>query len=253
MNAEIQKLHKVWMETRNKAIENTPLPHLNFDDLTNSIINLGPFYYYVIDFYDMSISNISKSITDMHGFDPKTVEFNDILGIIHPDDVDFVGKAEAAVSNFFYTKLGQDKLLKYKINYSFRARMKDGKYALMNHQALVLTLDSNGRYGKSLNIHTRIDHLSNVNTYQFSLIGLNDEPSFLNLHTNAIGQPALNFSKREIEIIKCIAEGLKNTEIAEKLFIATLTVKKHRNNILLKSQSKNTAQLIKSCIMQGLI
>jgi DNA-binding CsgD family transcriptional regulator len=253
MNAEIQKLHGVWAETRNKAIENTVLPQINFNDLTNSIINLGPFYYYVIDFYDMSLSHISQSITDMHGFDPETVVFNDILSIIHPDDVDFVGKAEAAVSDFFYNKLGQENLLKYKINYSFRARMKEGKYALMNHQALVLTLDSNGRYGKSLNIHTRIDHLSNSNTYQFSLIGLNDEPSFLNLNTAAGVQSMLNFSKREIEIIRCIAEGLNNSEIADKLFISALTVKKHRTNILAKSQSKNTAQLIKSCILQGLI
>lgn len=253
MNAEIQKLHGVWTETRNKAIENTVLPQINFDDLTNSIINLGPFYYYVVDFFDMSLSHVSRSITEMHGFDPETVVFNDILSIIHPDDVDFVGKAEAALSDLFYNKLGQEKLLTYKSSYNFRAGMADGTYALMNHQALVLTLDSTGRYGKSLNIHTRIDHLSNKNTYQFSLIGLNNEPSFLNVATDISIRALSNFSRREIEIIKYIADGLSNAEIAAKLFISTLTVKKHRTNILAKSESKNTAQLIKSCILQGLI
>ena len=117
----------------------------------------------------------------------------------------------------------------------------------------MLTMDDNGGYGKSLNIHTRIDHLSNLNTYKISLIGLNGEPSFMNLSLDEGNQDLAEFSKREIDIIKLIGNGLNNTEIAEKLFISPLTVKKHRNNILAKSDSKNTAQLIKNCIVQGII
>ena len=72
----------------------------------------------------------------------------------------------------------------------------------------------------------------------------------INNYTN---QELKEFSKRESDIIKLIGNGLSNAEIAEKLFISTLTVKKHRNNILSKSDSKNTAQLIKNCILQGII
>jgi DNA-binding NarL/FixJ family response regulator len=61
------------------------------------------------------------------------------------------------------------------------------------------------------------------------------------------------FTKREIDIIKYIGDGLNNTEIGHKLFISALTVKKHRNNILAKSNCKNTAQLIKQTVLQGLI
>ena len=60
-------------------------------------------------------------------------------------------------------------------------------------------------------------------------------------------------SDREIEVLSLVAQGKINKEIAEKLFISTLTVKKHRNNILAKSDTKNTAQLIKNCIIQGII
>lgn len=253
MNTEIQKLHEVWFSAENKAKENTSFPQISFDDLTNSIISTGHFYYYVIDFYDMSLSNVSPSIYEMHGFDPKTVIFNDVLNAIHPEDVDFVAKTESLISDFFYKNVGREKMLKYKMNYSFRARMKNGEYALMNHQALMLTLDSEGGYGKSLNIHTRIDHLSNSNTYQFSLIGLDNEPSYMNLNAGNNNQNAPKYSKREIDIIKFIANGLNNNTIAETLFISVLTVKKHRKNILAKSDCKNTAQLIKSCVLQGLI
>ncbi|HKO78601.1 MAG TPA: LuxR C-terminal-related transcriptional regulator, partial [Flavobacterium sp.] len=201
----------------------------------------------------MSLSHISPSIFDIHGFNPDTVAFNDILSAIHPDDVKFVVNAEKAMENFFYKDLGINKLLKYKMSYSFRMRMKNGTYSLINHQALMLTMDSNGKPGKSLNIHTNINHLSNLNTYKVSLIGLNDEPSYLNLSLDEENNDLKEFSKREIDIIKLLANGLNNTQIAEKLFISPLTVKKHRNNILAKSDSKNTTQLIKNCILRGLI
>lgn len=251
MLTEIQNLHDVW-ET-NRTIKNTHQNQISFDDLTNSIISTGPFSFYIIDFFDMSLSHISPSLFQLHDFDPDTITFNDVLGAIHPDDINFVVKAEAFLTKFFYENIGREKLLSYKISYSHRCRTKNGEYALFNHQALMLTMDDNGGYGKSLNIHTRIDHLSNFNTYKISLIGLNGEPSFMNLSLDENDTDSNEFSKREIDIIKLIGNGLNNTEIAEKLFISPLTVKKHRNNILTKSNSKNTAELIKNCILQGVI
>jgi DNA-binding CsgD family transcriptional regulator len=253
MTKEIQKLHDVWMESQNKSIQNTVLPKITFDDLTNSIISTGPFYYYVVDFFDMSVSHVSPSITEFHDFGPENVSFNDILGTMHPEDIEFVTKAEASIADFFYTNIDREKLLKYKISYNLRGLLKNGEYILCNHQALMLTMDENGGYGKSLNIHTRIDHLATHNNYQFSLIGLDGEPSYMNLNVSSDIKSAVEFSKREIEIIKDIANGLSSIEIAEKLFISDLTVKKHRKNILSKSNCKNTAQLVKDCILQGVI
>jgi DNA-binding CsgD family transcriptional regulator len=251
MLPEIQSLYDVWHPNR-IAKDNTAY-QISFDELTNSIISTGPFYFYIIDFFDMTLSHVSPAIAEFHGFDTETVSFNDILGAIHPDDIDFVAKSEAVSTDFFYNKVGYEKMLNYKVSYSFRFRLKNGEYALFNHQTLMLSLDDNGGLGKSLNIHTRIDHLSNLNTYKISLIGLNGEPSFMNLSPEQDNQNIKEFSKREIDIIKLISNGLSNVEIAEKLFISALTVKKHRNNILVKSDSKNTAQLIKNCIFQGII
>lgn len=107
--------------------------------------------------------------------------------------------------------------------------------------------------GNPLNIHTRIDHLSKLNTYKISLIGLNNEPSYMNLDIGLDIQNILKFSKREIAIIKCIVDGLNNHEIAEKPFISALTVKKHRTNIFIKCECKNVAQLVKLCMLQGII
>ncbi|QJX45479.1 response regulator transcription factor [Hymenobacter taeanensis] len=60
-------------------------------------------------------------------------------------------------------------------------------------------------------------------------------------------------SKRETEVLQLIAEGLTNAEIAEKLFTSKRTIETHRQNIIEKTQAKNTAALISYAVRQGLL
>lgn len=53
-----------------------------------------------------------------------------------------------------------------------------------------------------------------------------------------------NLTTRELEILKLICEQLNSVEIAEKLFLSKRTVEGHRNNLLLKTESRNTAGLV---------
>jgi DNA-binding NarL/FixJ family response regulator len=60
-------------------------------------------------------------------------------------------------------------------------------------------------------------------------------------------------SKREIEIIQLLTEGLAAKTIAEKLFISSRTVETHKMNILEKLGLKNTVELTKYAIKVGFI
>jgi DNA-binding NarL/FixJ family response regulator len=60
-------------------------------------------------------------------------------------------------------------------------------------------------------------------------------------------------TRRETEVLKLIADGLTNQEIADKLFISTWTVDSHRKNLLLKFNAKNTAILIRTASLGGLL
>ena len=62
-----------------------------------------------------------------------------------------------------------------------------------------------------------------------------------------------NISKREIEVLKLISEGLTNQQIADKLFLSPLTVDSHRKNLIIKLNAKNTASLISEAISKGYI
>lgn len=63
----------------------------------------------------------------------------------------------------------------------------------------------------------------------------------------------IQLTKRELEILNDISDGLKSQEIADKLFISERTVEAHRGNIMKKLQAKNMAELIKKAMTLGLI
>jgi len=257
MDANSKILHDVW----NKSLVNISLKDVahdinEFNRLITSIFSPGAYYYYIVDFFNMGINEVSSSITSILGLDPATVTFNDIIESIHPEDLSFVSQAEEMAINHFYNVIGKEKIFKYKVCYNFRSRIADGSYQLFHHQAIVLSADDEGRFGKSLNIHTNINHITTVNNYNVHFIGIADQTDIIQLEFNTEKKSttvSTFFSKRETEVINLMSLGFNNSKIAEKLYISIHTVKNHRKNALKKSDSKSSSELIAKCINEGLL
>jgi DNA-binding CsgD family transcriptional regulator len=58
---------------------------------------------------------------------------------------------------------------------------------------------------------------------------------------------------REKQVLKLVAEGHSNKEVAELLSISTTTVETHRAHILHKLDVHNTAELVLYAVRKGLI
>ena len=54
----------------------------------------------------------------------------------------------------------------------------------------------------------------------------------------------LGLSKREYEVLKAIADGLSNKQIADKLFVSESTIKTHVSNIYMKLDVKRRTQAL---------
>ena len=52
----------------------------------------------------------------------------------------------------------------------------------------------------------------------------------------------LEISKRELEVLECMALGLSNQEIADKLFVSLNTVKTHAANLFVKLDARRSTQ-----------
>lgn len=63
----------------------------------------------------------------------------------------------------------------------------------------------------------------------------------------------VDLTPRELDVLRCVADGLSTKQIADKLFISTRTVETHRLNLLKKFEAQNTAELIKIAITQKLV
>ena len=76
-------------------------------------------------------------------------------------------------------------------------------------------------------------------------------PTFFALNEQRLQELAI--TKRELEILGLIAQGLSNREIAEKLFVSENTVKTHSSRLLDKLSAKRRTQAVQRGKELGLI
>ena len=77
--------------------------------------------------------------------------------------------------------------------------------------------------------------------------------SVINPETRADNQNKVHLTRREIEIIKKIAEEKNNQEIADELNISLRTVETHRRNIMQKLEAKSVISLLKYASQHNII
>lgn len=108
-----------------------------------------------------------------------------------------------------------------------------------------------------------IDGFLSKNVSQIELITaikkvLNNEKYYeksvyeLYLKTNSNQNNEIEFTSRELDVLKLIIEEKTTSEIAEKLQISPYTVEGHRKNLLQKTNSKNVVGLIKYSLLNNL-
>lgn len=167
----------------------------------------------------------------------------DVIELLEKVDADFVLlDVEMPVLN------GVDTVKWIKEN---RPEVKIIILTMFNNQRYVMELYDLGVTGYLLK-NTNLEELTKA--IKFVIQGDNyfcaeaQETIFKNLvrrdKVNVSKEKVDKISKREMEILKLICEQFSTDEISEMLFISPLTVKRHRQILMEKTDSKNLAGLV---------
>ncbi len=241
----------IW-ERLSKSGEETPFEFsLEIHKRLLAFFQVGEYYYFLFNIRDLVFEQVSPEITAVLGWAPEEVDVPFFMSLIHPDDQPWFLNFENKATEFIAT-VPADRVMNYKIRFDYRIRKKSGDYIRILHQVIAVDCKDNAVI-RSFGIHTDITHLKPEGKPMLSFIGLNGEPSYIDVSAkNVFGQRPM-LSRREQEVLALLVDGKTSEEIGKLLFISPLTVQVHRKNLLQKTGCANVAGLVSHAITKGLV
>jgi len=224
----------------------------------------GRSYYYIVNFHNLELDLVSRSVEDFIGIDSESVSMQDLLKTALPTEIDDIQRKENVIKDFFLRFLDPKDILSYKVLYTYQMEDAQSRVLTILHQATPLSVTEDGMFQHVFSVHSDISYLKAISTREVSFVNLHTGKSFYNINiSHGYFDPKFSvfeedslksiLSEREKEIVSEMAKGLNANEIAHALNLSPHTIKTHRKNILDKSGCRNTPQLVATCLMGGVI
>jgi DNA-binding CsgD family transcriptional regulator/PAS domain-containing protein len=208
-----------------------------------------------IQIFDLNKNNIaffSKNYAHRLGYgrdDFESLNYAFFEAKIHPDD-----KYDLAMFGLsslkLFKELSNDEKLNHKVVYEFRMLNASQKYVRVIDQYQILELDAIGQIWlmmSTLDLSPNQDVESPVKCQVHNFRTGKIIPSSID------HKPSLELTKRELEILTLVKQGLLSKEISDKLFISVHTVNTHRQRLLEKLGANNTIEAIIFASKYGLV
>lgn len=264
-NDEAEKVFEIWKsEVVYKVKDYNPYKISEQLQQFAGLFSLGPFYYYVLNFHDLSVDYAHHTTEDLLGIPSEEFSMETLLAKLPEEELKELQQKEALAADFLNNKISKDDLLNYKVVYFFKAYNTDGELRTFLHQATTIKQSKEGNIEHVLGVQMDVTDFKVLKNNLVSFIGLNDCPSYYNINPEILPydysqtkpkQSPLKtlLSSRELEIVGLLSKGYSTKEIADRLFLSPDTVGTHRKNILKKTGAKNTAELISWCLVDGVL
>ena len=257
-NTNIAKIYQVF-ESQNKVLK--PVETINIFQIVDQIASLfaaGSFYYFIFNLMTMEFDYVSDGIKPILGIEPNDFTFMKMLETMHPEDQEQLSKKESTSLNLKLNIITKENLTKYKTVYLMRIKDKQGNYKMFLHQVKAITISEDGKIQQTIGVHTDVTYLKIPFDHKISFIPVDNKLEsyyfeFLNNDYVLTGGHSKKFTNREHEIIRLLGQGKRADEIANILYISKLTVNTHKQNILKKSNCKNSTELVVKCLREGIM
>ena len=231
------------------------LPPLQPDLAFEQLLARTNAYCYSVDYATGRFRYVSPGIYRLLGCDRAGWQMGGPQAAferVHPDD-------RACVLDI-YAEMNRE-LLRHPVEdrteltfvFTCRVRTQLGHYLHLSHHLTFPTFDLHGKPTTDFALVSDITFLNVSQVCQLQVYhGPAADPSTRKSLLFA-RRGAVSFSKREIEILRLVAEGLDSHAIARRLFISYHTVCTHRKNLLHKAGVKGPVELVGYGRLVGLV
>lgn len=255
----------IWRSRKNYLGKvSVPLEKPKIADYLASAFCPGDHYYFIVDSTSLAMEVVSPSVKSILGIEPDEFSVESFAERVHPDDYAFVLRCEDMVGHFLQNCIPTEKKTRYKVSYSLRLNTRKQGYRVFLTQWLVLQACPEGSLLKIFGVHSDIGHITPIPKRKLSFIGLEGEPSFLDIDVLSnqafedyqpypLPESPMPYTSREMDIIRLLGSGLSTADIASQLNISAQTVNTHRKNLLRKSGCNNATELVVQCLKAGYI
>ena len=144
-------------------------------------------------------------------------------------------------------------------------KLPDGNGALLINELstkikadyLLLTSDPNGvdlERAKAAGAMGFLTKDMDTNEYFQALTEITNGRKYISsAFSNTLLNDVLNYTPREIEVLRGFSDGLTYKEIGAQLDMSPRTVETHKNNLMKKMEAKSIVEMVRIAIKQGVI
>ena len=188
-----------------------------------------------------------------------TIDHNNILIIICPSDLVLLGMSEIA-RNCEVSRVISVRQVEHLIDYpdlTGKLLVLTTADILQKYQSFLLQFFASANQVKTMILHfdPSVDITNDsINVFENQALityKINEQLHAFSLSEDAVENYEL--TKREIEVLRLVAKGLANKEIADRLFVSIHTVITHRKNISEKTGIKSASGLTMYAVLKKII
>lgn len=245
---------------------NTNLGHIQPEEYFKPTINhfkrlaAGPYFWFIADAakgITHSAGGMVEKILPLTTADLVNNTAEILFRNSHPEDIT---RLFAFTNHWiaFYMNLPPERRAQVRPTIYIRMLNPQHIYQWVMIQYADNIFDAEGKIGYGLTLVTDISHIKKEGVAMMSVLDAHDDSCQLFFCSDGIAVPDTarvlpNISPREIEVLRFLAVGYSSKQIAGELNLSVKTVDNHRQNLLRKTNNKNTGELVAYGINMGFI
>ena len=222
-------------------------------------LNLYPTAIYLLDYVRRKYLSIIPAGNDILGYSAKYIIDSGpecFFDLLHPQDLNIINKTIFPANVYSFRENALPACRDMAFTCTYRIRNKGGSYSFVQQRSCYISQAPDGMPLATLGIITNISHFKTDSRIVHIIEDLSKAYSGTTSSITKFYYPDENgaiLSRREIDVLKWVCEGLSSKQIADKLHISIHTINNHRKNMLEKTNCKNVSELLNHAVRNGML